>query len=406
MRPPTGKGEIYCCVCGTQLGEMYEGYFKDAGYTDHYDGNDVEWTNHVRLLAHANVEGILSFFRDPDHDNGGALDRDVILTHPAEHKQQWHFQILNTDRSETFRVYDAKHIFPIHQACIQIATRVFNAENQRTTSRTSSSSRRSSGVLSKILSAAITRFGDLQNRVFRVNGSLRWGGCHKAADYPDEVWLTSKEENWNVSNPSTLPPAFSNPQPTLTPQLPFLQVKITSPLPLPSSNTTPFILSLLYPLSQSSLTDIALNAPLTHQITNYLPPELFNTITTLLHPFRNPSLTPSRVLPPIWWREALIAGTFTPWLWDLNAEACRRYDEDDGEDEQSEDDQKRSDAAVNDESDVEKPASLIDAKVPLGLRNRRRIWGTVEEIFRFGAAKEEEDEVVVEGMQGGGEGDV
>ena len=55
---------------------------------------------------------------------------------------------------------------------------------------------------------------------------------------------------------------------------------------------------------------------------------------------------------------------------------------------------------------MEKPASLIDAKVPLGLRNRRRIWGTVEEIFRFGAAKEEEDEVVVEGMQGGGEGDV
>ena len=124
-------------------------------------------------------------------------------------------------------------------------------------------------------------------------------------------------------------------------------------------------------------------------------------------------------------------------MWDLNAEACRRYDED----AQSEDDQKkRSDVVagsnnhnnptkwdwellvrtlshvrvfetIYDESGAEKKhASLVDAEiVPLGLRNRRRIWGTVEEIFRFGAAKEEEekwvlkeeDEVVVEGRERG-----
>ncbi|KAI1129213.1 hypothetical protein F5Y10DRAFT_159034 [Nemania abortiva] len=59
-----------------------------------------------------------------------------------------------------------------------------------------------------------------------------------------------------------------------------------------------------------------------------LPVELFDHVINSLHPFEangGPPLEPTRVLPPIWWKEKLFSGELIPWLWGLDEKELEQY---------------------------------------------------------------------------------
>ncbi|KAJ8108140.1 hypothetical protein ONZ43_g6519 [Nemania bipapillata] len=59
-----------------------------------------------------------------------------------------------------------------------------------------------------------------------------------------------------------------------------------------------------------------------------LPQELHDLIIQALEPFDEnggPPLKPTRILPPIWWKNKLFSGRLIPWLWDLDESQVERH---------------------------------------------------------------------------------
>jgi hypothetical protein len=112
-----------------------------------------------------------------------------------------------------------------------------------------------------------------------------------------------------------------------------------------------------------------------HQDT--LPQEIVDIIMDSATPFHHPPLECSRILAQSRWLEGLINGRLLPFLWDLDPESCLP----------------QADEIFNMDWDYEllvrqlaqveffELVSKSGKNVPLGLRNRRRIWRLVEEMY-------------------------
>ncbi|KAG8531131.1 uncharacterized protein KY384_004489 [Bacidia gigantensis] len=116
------------------------------------------------------------------------------------------------------------------------------------------------------------------------------------------------------------------------------------------------------------------------QAISSLPPEIIANITDQVTPLNNPSLTPNYILEPSYWHASLFSGTLLPYLWDIS------------ETEISEEDgtavgfDKTADgwdwellAEQLAQTSIHERGKVFH--IPLGLRNRRRIWRLVEDIL-------------------------
>ena len=108
-----------------------------------------------------------------------------------------------------------------------------------------------------------------------------------------------------------------------------------------------------------------------------------------LHPLKIGSWACTQMMPPAYWREALISGKLIPWLWDLDKEACRRKDQEAINSGAQPWDWQLLVRTLAQKKVFEVEPSMVDA--PLGLRNRRRICGTIVEIFEYRREKLQEE---------------
>lgn len=124
-------------------------------------------------------------------------------------------------------------------------------------------------------------------------------------------------------------------------------------------NLTEFILSCRVPLGGPE----AQNTP--------LPPEIVNNIIQLVPFLEPPPQEGAQHLPQIYWRQIFVDGRLLPFLWDF--ELCQALQS------------KGDDIRWNYELLVRQLAQVeyfeSGENVPLGLRNRRRIWRLVEEMY-------------------------
>lgn len=102
-----------------------------------------------------------------------------------------------------------------------------------------------------------------------------------------------------------------------------------------------------------------------------LPQEIQRLVTEQLYNLHNPPLTCTRILSPRHWRLALLDGTVLPWLWDLDAKASDPYEPDVWDWELL--------VRMLAQTTIFEPGNAME-DVPLGLRNRRRIWRLLEEM--------------------------
>ena len=111
-----------------------------------------------------------------------------------------------------------------------------------------------------------------------------------------------------------------------------------------------------------------------------LPPELAIPIMEHLKPFSDAPLTCTYIVLPMHWRRVLLSGTLLPWLWDLdqasdiwalNYEHFSQVPFATGGDWESL-------ARLLAQVEVYEPFGLLEG-LPLGLKNRRRIWRLVED---------------------------
>ena len=145
-------------------------------------------------------------------------------------------------------------------------------------------------------------------------------------------------------------------------------------------NLTTFLLSKLRRMPESFGVVSSSNQALTARLSQ-LPGEIMNLIIANIGPVDRSSRACTRLLVPAQWREGLASGSFIPWLWDLDREACRRKDTEATRGSTEPWDWELLVRTLAQEKVFEVEASLADA--PLGLQNRRRIWSTVEEIFEY-----------------------
>lgn len=142
-------------------------------------------------------------------------------------------------------------------------------------------------------------------------------------------------------------------------------------------------------MTESILTQLELEAPATtkpqlspqtallaSQVNN-LPSELLKLIVHHLEPLHDLPLQCTAVLPPASWLEGLLKDKLLPWLWDLNISVTL---------------DKEASKPVGREWNWEglvrklsqtalhKPRMIFD-DLPFGLRNRRRIWRIVDEMY-------------------------
>ena len=111
-----------------------------------------------------------------------------------------------------------------------------------------------------------------------------------------------------------------------------------------------------------------------------LPPEMIYQIMEHLHPFSNPPLSCNFLISPSYWRQALINGVILPWLWDLDLRVVMRKEAElQGGDEWNWELLVRQLA----QGDLYEPRKVLE-DLPLGLRNRRRIWRLVGDILATG----------------------
>ncbi|MCJ1485499.1 hypothetical protein MMC06_005673 [Schaereria dolodes] len=147
--------------------------------------------------------------------------------------------------------------------------------------------------------------------------------------------------------------------------------------PIHVRNMTRSLLRYLRPLGGGSEKSRHYDAVLARKL-QQLPLELTDSILQGLQPFTDPSLQCTRTLSSRHWKEALLSGKLIPWLWDLDHEACRRVDKE------------ASEASVHGwdwelfarmlaQTAIFEQGNMMEG-VPLGLRNRRRIWRIAQEL--------------------------
>ena len=110
---------------------------------------------------------------------------------------------------------------------------------------------------------------------------------------------------------------------------------------------------------------------------NNLPPELLKLIVHHIRPVHDLPLQCTAVLPPASWLEALLKDKLLPWLWDLDVRAVL-----DKEASKPVGREWKWEGLVRklSQTALHKPRMIID-NLPFGLRNRRRIWRIVEEMY-------------------------
>lgn len=115
---------------------------------------------------------------------------------------------------------------------------------------------------------------------------------------------------------------------------------------------------------------------------NNLPFELLKLTMYHLQPLHDLPLQCTAVLPPTSWLDGLLRGQFLPWLWDLEASVIL-----DKEASKPVGREWNWEAFVRrlPQKALHEPRMIFD-DVPFGLRNRRRIWRTVEEMYVNDAA--------------------
>lgn len=112
-----------------------------------------------------------------------------------------------------------------------------------------------------------------------------------------------------------------------------------------------------------------------------LPQEVLDLVTAQLHPFTNPSLECNCIVPPKFWRRALVHGTLLPWLGPLSADEVARKEDSKPQDTHSDWNWELLVRQLA-QSNLHEPGKHIPDLAP-GLRNRRRIWKLLE-VMRVG----------------------
>jgi hypothetical protein len=111
-----------------------------------------------------------------------------------------------------------------------------------------------------------------------------------------------------------------------------------------------------------------------------LPSELITSIMQQLHPFLNPPKQCTYLISPTYWLQALLDKSLLPWLWDLDAEAIMRKQDSGISGQQWDWELLLRQLAQSDDYEPE-PVSWAMDGIPLGLRNRKRIWDSVSNIL-------------------------
>lgn len=108
-----------------------------------------------------------------------------------------------------------------------------------------------------------------------------------------------------------------------------------------------------------------------------LPPEIIHSIIEQLNPFSDPPLACHFLILPSHWRQALLDGTLLPWLSDLDPRIVMRKQA-----ELQEGDEWNWELLVRQlaQGNLYEPRKVLE-DLPLGLRNRRRIWRLVGDIM-------------------------
>ena len=115
-----------------------------------------------------------------------------------------------------------------------------------------------------------------------------------------------------------------------------------------------------------------------------MPPEIRNAIRCFVAtPFgTDPSPKPTRYLPdnePQFWFDCLTSGQSLPWLWDLDRDMCERMYHSSPPNGAAGWDWERLIRTLA-QQDFFEQGGIIEYDVPLGLRNRRRIWKFTSEM--------------------------
>ena len=152
---------------------------------------------------------------------------------------------------------------------------------------------------------------------------------------------------------------------------------VTSPVDI--ADLTPFLLSCLEPFDTSSMAEPPQNHTFSENLSN-LPRQIFQEVFGNLYPSNNLTTQCNRLMAPLLWRETLSTKSLIPWLWDIDEEACRQKDTQTPDDPSEHWDWELLVRTLTQERVFEPDHPLQHA--PHGLRNRRRIWGIVEEIMQ------------------------
>ncbi|KAI9706305.1 MAG: hypothetical protein M1820_004881 [Bogoriella megaspora] len=119
-----------------------------------------------------------------------------------------------------------------------------------------------------------------------------------------------------------------------------------------------------------------------------LPVEVMDLIETFIHPLDEPTLSCNRILSPSFWRDGLVSGRLIPFLWDLVPTSAHAQSSALGRINWFK-------AVTSEEGQqwdwellvrqLSQPGAFEDGQlfsdVPIGLKNRRRIWRLVEDMY-------------------------
>ncbi|KAK3167160.1 hypothetical protein OEA41_010286 [Lepraria neglecta] len=111
-----------------------------------------------------------------------------------------------------------------------------------------------------------------------------------------------------------------------------------------------------------------------------LPRELIAAIMRHLSPFSDAPKECSFLVSPSYWLQTLLECSLIPWLWDLDTEAILRKEQSKSKGQEWNWELLIRRMAQNDIYESKKVTWAME-NVPLGLRNRKRIWGLIQDIF-------------------------
>ena len=111
-----------------------------------------------------------------------------------------------------------------------------------------------------------------------------------------------------------------------------------------------------------------------------LPPELITSIMQQLRPLSNPPKECTFLVSPTYWLQVLLEDSLLPWLWDLDAEAIMGKQDSRSPGQQWDWELLLRQLGQTDDYKQERVTWAM-SEMPLGLRNKRRIWGLVSDIL-------------------------